>query len=657
MSMASTSTEKTPKQNAKRETAQIEIAASATPHIAVAQDIPVKQPKVEQEQEARDKAALESWEKLFEALFRINYPAQMPAPLSVQEKQAEHFARSLSAEYSFKADETKVVLQNTRSDIVVEQKKIVFTPAESATGEKNDLDLQSALVMARLAAQNPLMIEKGIRLKGSAEEVALLRRAIEQVNEALPQQQRLRIVDDAPAKPVPQPTPSDAFAQSVQPQSSQIPVQSPVKAVDTGKTSGPEKEKPQPVLQPAEQAKTQTTAPATAEKVDPQKEENADASKKAEKPDADIAETAKPAAEKKRYKILGRVIDAIKPKEIPFQEGRRLAVLGGGAAFAVMALMPDQSHAADMIQEAPRKRSFWEKLFGIKRNNDYEKQKADAGLNKKKPSAKKPKPETRKQKAARLKKEQEEAARAKKAKQDKPAKKETRAEKAERLKREKELARKKPEKKPETKAQKAERIKKEKEAAQANKKPETKAQKAERLKQEKAERRKDDNSKVAAKGKITFVNPHNGERMTANLRGLSSCCGQFNKLARDWRQNEVINIDSKLLDYIERICGNLQSQGKQVRVVNIHCGYRSPKTNQQLIAASKKRNGGKSGVAKNSYHLHGRALDISIEGVSTSALYNAACSALGNSGGARRYNRDGFVHIDTRGSKHRCIVS
>jgi uncharacterized protein YcbK (DUF882 family) len=71
---------------------------------------------------------------------------------------------------------------------------------------------------------------------------------------------------------------------------------------------------------------------------------------------------------------------------------------------------------------------------------------------------------------------------------------------------------------------------------------------------------------------------------------------------------------------------------------HILSGYRSPKTNDRL---RKQR----SGVAKSSYHIQGRAIDIRLPGVDTRQL-RKACLNL-KLGGVGYYPRYGFVHVDT----------
>jgi uncharacterized protein YcbK (DUF882 family) len=67
------------------------------------------------------------------------------------------------------------------------------------------------------------------------------------------------------------------------------------------------------------------------------------------------------------------------------------------------------------------------------------------------------------------------------------------------------------------------------------------------------------------------------------------------------------------------------------------CGYRSPTTNHEMAMRS-------SGVASNSYHIKGMAIDLRCEGRDLSHVRNAALSLRG--GGVGYYPRSDFVHVD-----------
>jgi uncharacterized protein YcbK (DUF882 family) len=66
-------------------------------------------------------------------------------------------------------------------------------------------------------------------------------------------------------------------------------------------------------------------------------------------------------------------------------------------------------------------------------------------------------------------------------------------------------------------------------------------------------------------------------------------------------------------------------------------GYRSPETNHMLYMRS-------SGVASNSYHIQGMAIDLRCEGRDLSQVHGAAMSL--RCGGVGYYPRSDFVHVD-----------
>ncbi len=108
---------------------------------------------------------------------------------------------------------------------------------------------------------------------------------------------------------------------------------------------------------------------------------------------------------------------------------------------------------------------------------------------------------------------------------------------------------------------------------------------------------------------------------------------EINWLLRDYRSGEIAQIDIKLLDLLYLIAKI--SEGKRIEVIS---GYRSPATNAYLRRI-------KRGVAKDSYHTHGKAVDIRLEGMSLSQLRDLALSL--RAGGVGYYPRSGFVHLDT----------
>jgi uncharacterized protein YcbK (DUF882 family) len=127
--------------------------------------------------------------------------------------------------------------------------------------------------------------------------------------------------------------------------------------------------------------------------------------------------------------------------------------------------------------------------------------------------------------------------------------------------------------------------------------------------------------------KITFK--RNGRY---DKKGLA----QLNQFLRDWRRNEPTKMDPRLFDLIWEVYQEVGAT-KPIHVVS---AYRSPKTNEMLRARS-------SGVAKNSNHTRGLAMDFFIPGVPISKLRQVAMRK--HVGGVGYYPTSGspFVHLDT----------
>lgn len=108
----------------------------------------------------------------------------------------------------------------------------------------------------------------------------------------------------------------------------------------------------------------------------------------------------------------------------------------------------------------------------------------------------------------------------------------------------------------------------------------------------------------------------------------------FNYILRDWRQDAAIKMDPKVID-IMAATHNLLECDEPFEVVS---GYRSPKTNAMLRSKSR-------GVARNSYHTKGMAIDLTLNTRSVRQISSAALS-LG-AGGVGRYSRSKFTHVDS----------
>ncbi len=108
---------------------------------------------------------------------------------------------------------------------------------------------------------------------------------------------------------------------------------------------------------------------------------------------------------------------------------------------------------------------------------------------------------------------------------------------------------------------------------------------------------------------------------------------EINKAFIDYRAKEMKRIDVKLVNLLYEIKQHL-GYDKQFNIVS---GYRSPHTNAML---RKKR----EGVAKNSFHIKGQAVDIYVPNVSLRKLRDVALGL--QKGGVGYYPSSHFVHVD-----------
>jgi uncharacterized protein YcbK (DUF882 family) len=133
-------------------------------------------------------------------------------------------------------------------------------------------------------------------------------------------------------------------------------------------------------------------------------------------------------------------------------------------------------------------------------------------------------------------------------------------------------------------------------------------------------------------------NLHTGEAFNevyyANGSYLPDALAEATRIMRDWRTGDERFIDPTLFDALHAIRDRLESP----RPFQVISGYRSPRTNATLNRRS-------SGVAENSQHVLGKAIDVRIEGVELSNLRNAALDLA--AGGVGYYPRSNFVHVDT----------
>lgn len=136
---------------------------------------------------------------------------------------------------------------------------------------------------------------------------------------------------------------------------------------------------------------------------------------------------------------------------------------------------------------------------------------------------------------------------------------------------------------------------------------------------------------------LSFYNTHTRESLSTVywLDGsyLPSALDDINCIFRDHRSGEVKPINTRLLDLLYAL--KLKLGTKQS--FHIISGYRSAKTNALL----RKKN---RGIAKNSFHITGKAVDIYVPGYPLRKMRRAAMAL--RAGGVGYYPRSEFLHVD-----------
>ncbi len=138
--------------------------------------------------------------------------------------------------------------------------------------------------------------------------------------------------------------------------------------------------------------------------------------------------------------------------------------------------------------------------------------------------------------------------------------------------------------------------------------------------------------------RLDFINTHTAETLSALYwqdgaydRGALR---DIDYILRDFRTGDTHTIDIKLLDLLT----DLHNTSGSRRAFEVISGYRSPKTNAQLAAAT-------DGIAKHSLHIQGQAIDIRLTDIALADLRDQAKGLA--RGGVGFYPKSDFVHIDT----------
>jgi uncharacterized protein YcbK (DUF882 family) len=138
---------------------------------------------------------------------------------------------------------------------------------------------------------------------------------------------------------------------------------------------------------------------------------------------------------------------------------------------------------------------------------------------------------------------------------------------------------------------------------------------------------------------LSFYALHTGEELTADYcvdgRYQPQQLQAIARVLRDHRTDQIHDIDPAVLDIVHAVRRMVDSR----EAIHVVSGYRSPETNEM-----KRRQSRWSGVAKNSYHLYGQAIDVILPDADVRQVRRAGMAL--QAGGVGYYPRSGFVHLD-----------
>jgi len=141
---------------------------------------------------------------------------------------------------------------------------------------------------------------------------------------------------------------------------------------------------------------------------------------------------------------------------------------------------------------------------------------------------------------------------------------------------------------------------------------------------------------TASRYPLCLANAHTGETFQGTYRNdagpIPAVMDELSVFLRDHHSGEKVAIDVGVLDFLSDIMDSIGAAKATVL-----SAYRNPETNAMLARTT-------FGVAENSQHLYGRALDIHFRSKLMEAMV-AAQEMRG--GGVGWYPYSGFIHIDT----------
>lgn len=137
---------------------------------------------------------------------------------------------------------------------------------------------------------------------------------------------------------------------------------------------------------------------------------------------------------------------------------------------------------------------------------------------------------------------------------------------------------------------------------------------------------------------LSFYHTHTSEKLSVTYfsdgQYVASSLAELNHFLRDFRTGDVTEMDPGVFDILFEI----QRASGSTGTFEIISAYRSPATNEMLRSKS-------GGVAKNSQHLLGTAIDVRLTDLDTAELRDVALEL--QRGGVGYYHESDFVHVDT----------
>ena len=137
---------------------------------------------------------------------------------------------------------------------------------------------------------------------------------------------------------------------------------------------------------------------------------------------------------------------------------------------------------------------------------------------------------------------------------------------------------------------------------------------------------------------LSFYHTHTSESLTVTYfregEYVPSALAELNRFLRDFRTGDAADMDPAVFD----ILFDVQTKSGSTGTYQIISAYRSPATNEMLRDNS-------NGVARNSQHLLGKAIDVRLTDIDSTELRDVALSL--QRGGVGYYEESDFVHVDT----------